>query len=63
MRRKMASHSSSIRLRWPLIVLMVSIGLTALAAFDAQRTVRGQNAVVDRAINRIYIAGRYGRRH
>jgi signal transduction histidine kinase len=48
--RKMASHSSSIRLRWPLIVLMVSIGLTALAAFDAQRTVRGQNAVVERAI-------------
>jgi signal transduction histidine kinase len=47
----MASSTPSIRLRWPLIVLMVSIGLTALAAFDAQRTVRGQNAVVNRAIH------------
>ena len=29
---------------------MASIGLTAFAAFDAQRTVRGQNAVVNRAV-------------
>ena len=29
---------------------MASIGLTAIAAFDAQRAVRGQNAVVDRAV-------------
>jgi signal transduction histidine kinase len=28
---------------------MISIGLTAFAAFDAQRAVRGQNAVVNRA--------------
>jgi hypothetical protein len=32
---------SPIRLRWPLLVLMASIALTAFAAFDAQRTVRG----------------------
>jgi len=31
-------------------VLMASIGLTAVAAFDAQRAVRGQSAVVDRAV-------------
>jgi signal transduction histidine kinase len=29
---------------------MASIGLTAIAAFDAQRAVRGQHAVVDRAV-------------
>lgn len=29
---------------------MASIGLTAIAAFDAQRAVRGQNAVVNRAV-------------
>ena len=29
---------------------MASIGLTAVAAFDAQRAVRGQRAVVDRAV-------------
>src|SRR5688572_12337633 len=41
---------SSVRLRWPLLVLMSSIGLTAFAAFDAQRAVRGQNRVVNRAV-------------
>jgi signal transduction histidine kinase len=45
----MSSSSSTLRLRWPLIVLLASIALTALAAFDAQRTVRAQNAVVTRA--------------
>jgi len=29
---------------------MASIGLTAIAAFDAQRAIRGQNAVVNRAV-------------
>src|SRR3990170_2046230 len=43
--------SSSFRLRWPLLVLLASIGLTAFAAFDAQRTVRGQHKVIERAIN------------
>ena len=43
--------SSSFRLRWPLFVLLASIGLTAVAAFDAQRAVRGQNEVVSRAIH------------
>jgi len=43
------SSSSTLRLRWPLIVLLASIALTALAAFDAQRTVRAQNGVVTRA--------------
>ena len=46
----MADRPSALRLRWPLLVLMLSIGLTAFAAFDAQRTVRGQKKVVERAI-------------
>ena len=45
----MSSRPSALRLRWPLLVLMASIGLTAFAAFDAQRTVRAQGAVVERA--------------
>ena len=45
------AHSSDFRLRWPLLVLMASIGLTAFAAFDAQRTARGQSQVVNRAIH------------
>ena len=54
--------SSSFRLRWPLLVLMASIGLTAFAAFDAQRTVRGQNEVVSRAIHEFssFAAWSYG---
>jgi hypothetical protein len=45
-----SSHSTStLRLRWPLLVLLASIALTAFAAFDAQRTVRAQNSVVMRA--------------
>lgn len=47
----MSTRPSAFQLRWPLLVLMASIGLTAFAAFDAQRAVRGQTAVVNRAIN------------
>ncbi|HEY9229382.1 MAG TPA: hypothetical protein VIP11_22225, partial [Gemmatimonadaceae bacterium] len=38
------------RLRWPLVVLLASIGLTALAAIEAQRTVRSQQGVARRAL-------------
>ena len=47
------SLSESIRVRrfrWPLFVLLASIGLTALAAIEAQRTVRSQAALSDRAL-------------
>ena len=47
--KPMFTTRSPLRLRWPLLVLMASIGLTAFAAFDAQRTIRGQNVVVSRA--------------
>jgi hypothetical protein len=43
-------HNTSLRLRWPLLVLLVSIGLTAAAAFDAQRSIRSQDKVVTRAL-------------
>ena len=43
----------SLRLRWPLVVLLVSIALTAIAAFDAQRAIRAQDAVVSRALNEV----------
>ena len=46
----MFTSTTPLRLRWPLLVLMASIGLTAIAAFDAQRAVRGQTAVVNRAV-------------
>lgn len=46
----MSTRRSPLHVKWPLLVLMASIGLTAFAAFDAQRAVRGQNAVVDRAV-------------
>ena len=46
----MSIRRSPLHLRWPLIVLMASIGLTAIAAFDAQRAIRAQNAVVNRAV-------------
>ena len=45
----MSDRPSTLRLRWPLLVLLASIGLTAFAAFDAQRAVRAQGEVVDRA--------------
>ena len=38
------------RFRWPLFVLLASIGLTALAAIEAQRTVRSQAALSQRAL-------------
>jgi signal transduction histidine kinase len=41
---------SSFRFRVPLIVLLASIGLTALAVVDAQRTVRSQQEVTERAL-------------
>src|ERR671929_1016980 len=41
---------SSFRFRVPLIVLLASIGLTALAVVDAQRAVRSQQAVTQRAL-------------
>jgi signal transduction histidine kinase len=43
-------NNTSLRLRWPLLILLVSIGLTAAAAFDAQRAIRGQDKVVTRAL-------------
>jgi signal transduction histidine kinase len=56
------SPRAHFRLRWPLLVLMASIGLTALAAFDAQRTLRRQDRVVDRAIREFssFAAWSYG---
>ncbi len=39
------------RLRWPLVVLFLSIGLTAVAAFDAQRVVRSQRRLAERALS------------
>jgi len=38
------------RFRWPLIVLFASIGLTAFAAFEAQRAVRSQGVTAERAL-------------
>jgi signal transduction histidine kinase len=38
------------RLRWPLVVLLLSIGLTAVAAFEAQRAVRSQRQLAERAL-------------
>ena len=43
-------HNTSLRLRWPLLVLLVSIGLTAAAAFEAQRAIRAQDGIVTRAM-------------
>jgi signal transduction histidine kinase len=41
---------SSLRFKIPLLVLFASIGLTAFAVFDAQRTVRSQQEVTERAL-------------
>jgi signal transduction histidine kinase len=38
------------RLRWPLVVLFASIGLTAIAAIEAQRAVRSHERVAERAL-------------
>jgi signal transduction histidine kinase len=40
----------SLRLRSPLIILLASIGLTAVAVFDAQRAVRSQRDLARQAI-------------
>lgn len=47
----MSDRPSALRLRWPLLVLMASIGLTAVAAFDAQRATRAQDKVVSKAVH------------
>ena len=52
-RWNLASLAESVRVRrfrWPLFVLLVSIGLTALAAIEAQRAVRSQRASRERAL-------------
>jgi len=41
---------SSFRFRIPLLVLLASIGLTALAVVDAQRALRSQQEVTERAL-------------
>jgi signal transduction histidine kinase len=41
---------SSLRFRVPLVVLLASIGLTTFAVFDAQRAVRSQQEVTERAL-------------
>jgi signal transduction histidine kinase len=45
------SLPESARLRWPLAVLLVSIGVTAIAAVDASRAVRSQRATAERALH------------
>ena len=46
-------NNTPLRLRWPLLVLLASIALTAIAAFDAQRAIRAQDAVVSSALNEV----------
>jgi signal transduction histidine kinase len=46
-------NQTSLRLRWPLLVLLASIAITAIAAFDAQRAIRAQDAVVNRALTEV----------
>src|SRR6185503_5068404 len=46
-------NQTSLRLRWPLLVLLASIAITAIAAFDAQRAIRAQDAVVSRALSEV----------
>jgi hypothetical protein len=46
-------NNTPVRLRWPLLVLLASIALTAIAAFDAQRAIRAQDAVVSSALNEV----------
>lgn len=53
-----------LRAWWPLLVLLSAIGLTAIAAFDAQRAVRSQRAVADRALHEyaVFAAWSYAQR-
>jgi signal transduction histidine kinase len=44
------SLPASARFRWPLALLLVSIGVTAIAAVDASRAVRSQRATAERAL-------------
>jgi signal transduction histidine kinase len=44
------SLPESARFRWPLALLLVSIGVTAVAAVDASRAVRSQRATAERAL-------------
>ncbi len=43
-------RSRARRVQWPLVVLLLSIALTAIAAIDAQRSVRNQRRLADRAL-------------
>jgi len=43
-------RSTARRVPWPLVVLLISISLMAIAAYDAQRAVRTQRRVADRAL-------------
>lgn len=47
---KQLPFSPTFRLRWPLLILMASIGLTALAAFDAQSPHRGNRWIQHRQV-------------
>jgi len=52
-RGRFPSLSDSLRTwryRWPLIVLLVSIGLTAFAAIEAQRTLRSRRRLAEAAL-------------
>jgi signal transduction histidine kinase len=44
------SLPASARFRWPLALLLVSIGVTAFAAVDASRAVQSQRATAERAL-------------
>jgi signal transduction histidine kinase len=44
------SLPASARFRWPLALLLVSIGVTAIAAIDAQRAVRSQRETAEQAL-------------
>jgi signal transduction histidine kinase len=45
------SLPGSARFRWPLALLLVSIGVTAIAAVDASRAVRSQRETAERALH------------
>src|SRR5687768_14067463 len=44
------SLPATARFRWPLALLLVSIGVTAVAAVDASRAVQSQRATAERAL-------------
>lgn len=50
--------------RWPLVLLLVSLALTAVAAFDAHRAVASQDATVNRAMREFssFAAWSFGQR-